>query len=265
MTVSKAASTSEVNTPSDDSLTLARILVRAEGKFGVRPTALKLCCCHWEIHPWFDLDELDETTATAVALATSDLDLPVSDPGLIGEVFVVGDDPEEYHTGEVKACFEGGVWKAEFTRTYNQTEMGDYTEAEFEALDDELLSRLQEAGVTGYEAKFCGGGDSGQMEYSNLQTQDDQKVPSELRCELDDLAEKLSGRIGLDWYNNEGGGGNVTWAPQENDGQLYASFWYYESEDVDETRQLTIAAKELEQAIEYVRANEPHLLGDDEG
>ena len=95
-----------------------------------------------------------------------------------------------------------------------------------------LLTQLNLLGAKKVRVEFQGGGDSGQVEYVGYQDKNDEwnTIPDEItswtkqtygsqepqqeRISLDEVLEDLCYRAldetGLDWYNNDGGQGNMT-------------------------------------------------------
>ena len=95
-----------------------------------------------------------------------------------------------------------------------------------------LLTQLNLLGAKKVRVEFQGGGDSGQVEYVGYQDKNDEwnTIPDEItswtkqtygsqepqqeRISLDEVLEDLCYRAldetGLDWYNNDGGQGNLT-------------------------------------------------------
>ena len=80
------------------------------------------------------------------------------------------------------------------------------------ALPKKLRELLKIHKATSFEAQFSGGGDSGQCDsISVTDINGDEVADSDLKVELEALADKVSGGVWIDWYNNEGGGGTLLW------------------------------------------------------
>jgi hypothetical protein len=102
----------------------------------------------------------------------------------------------------------------------------------------QLFTLANKCGVTRAEIDFSGSGDSGEVNDSVLYRGDEyvKDHHDEDVGKLDSLLnayfhEHLSDRIGWDWYNNEGGGGQVT--IHFTTGQIEISGYYYTQCDAD--------------------------------
>lgn len=82
---------------------------------------------------------------------------------------------------------------------------------------EELMVRCCEMQIKKVVIDFCGSGDSGSVEGVTLTGIDDEHIPyaddnfEDLRDDLREWAYTYLAGTGVDWYNNDGGQGEITW------------------------------------------------------
>lgn len=72
-----------------------------------------------------------------------------------------------------------------------------------------LAIEMQAAGVNHVTISFSGGGDSGQVDVIKITMADGFTEPCDLHEKLDAFAYKFLEGTGIDWYNNDGGQGEI--------------------------------------------------------
>ena len=81
-----------------------------------------------------------------------------------------------------------------------------------DAADEErtiLAAAMMASGVTYVNIEFYGSGDSGSVEDITIQMREGYTQPPELKDKLETFAYAYLEGVGLDWYNNEGGQGEI--------------------------------------------------------
>lgn len=82
-----------------------------------------------------------------------------------------------------------------------------------EAADEErtiLAAAMMSVGVNRATINFAGGGDSGSIDDVELEMRPGMKPPEDLEKKLIDWADVYLEGCNVDWYNNEGGQGTIT-------------------------------------------------------
>ena len=82
-------------------------------------------------------------------------------------------------------------------------------EASAQTERNKLAIEMQAAGVNKVHISFSGGGDSGQVDEINITMADGFTEPEGLDDRLRDFAYKFLEGTGIDWYNNDGGQGEI--------------------------------------------------------
>ena len=73
-----------------------------------------------------------------------------------------------------------------------------------------LCAAMITAGVVSVEIKFAGYGDSGQIEEIEVVMADGHVEPDDLNKKLEDWVYSFLDGTGVDWYNNDGGQGTIS-------------------------------------------------------
>jgi hypothetical protein len=101
-----------------------------------------------------------------------------------------------------------------------------------------LFAALKDAGVSHVEIKYDGGGDSGQVEDVEFYgaNADNPALNDKFEGDLQDLATHLlEQHYDYDWYNNDGGYGNITISFEEDEPQISIDGYVRVVEDAHNT------------------------------
>ena len=84
-------------------------------------------------------------------------------------------------------------------------------------------------GVATVEITFAGCGDSGQIEDISIQMREGFEQPADLEHQLEDWAHTFLEGTGVDWQNDDGGYGTITFDLTKGLPEFTAEVYYYET------------------------------------
>jgi hypothetical protein len=227
---------------------------------GEAPTAFQLSCRRGgSIGSLDDVDfsDFDDTSAARLALLGGELrgeaEIEERIVNALREIAESNEDSVCYPEGDdgcevgfdLSVVRDGCKVTGTITVFDSVTEASDDNETNSHELSEELAALLAEKKITAFTATFNGGGDSGEMSDLSFETSDGPCDDAKVKAALARFVDDASNGVSIDWYNNEGGGGEITWqADSEEPGEAESCFYYNTEVEVSEVTPIELTIPE---------------------